>query len=54
MKTRTEMMYDFMLALSANSQILVSADEAALSNEQAANIVFSLAEAMVGRYFESL
>lgn len=54
MKTRTEMIYDFMLALSANSQILLSADEAALSNQQAAGIVYSLAEAMVDRYFESL
>ena len=48
------MIYDVMLALSANSQILLSADEAALSNQQAAEIVYSLAEAMVDRYFESL
>jgi len=54
MKTRMEMIYDFMLALSSNSQILLNADEASLSNEDAANIVFSLAEAMVDRYFENL
>ena len=54
MKTRTEMIYDFMLALSSNSQILVGADEVDLSNKQAAEFVYRFAEAMVDRYFASL
>lgn len=54
MKTRTEMIYDFMLALSSNSQILVGVDAAELGNDQAADIIFSLAESLVDRYFESL
>jgi hypothetical protein len=54
MKTRMEMIYEFMVALSSNSQILVGADEVDLNNKQAAEFVYRLAEAMVDRYFESL
>jgi hypothetical protein len=54
MKTRTEMIYDFMLALASNQEVLLSSDNAALSNQQVAGIVYNLAESLVDRYFESL
>jgi len=54
MKTRMEMIYDFMVALSSNSQILLTADEGGLSNAQAAEIVYNLAESMVDRFYQSM
>jgi hypothetical protein len=43
-----------MLALSSNSQILLEADQAELTNDQAADIIFCLASALVDRFYKSL
>jgi len=53
-ETRQELLLKFMLALSSNSQILLEADQAELTNDQAADIIFCLASALVDRFYKSL
>lgn len=54
MNTRIEMIYDFMIALSSNSHILLSSGEAELSEKQAAAMIYKMAEALTNEYFEHL
>jgi hypothetical protein len=54
MNTRIEMIYDFMIALSSNSHILLSSDEADFSEKQAAAMIYKMAEALTNEYFEHL
>jgi hypothetical protein len=54
METRQELLLKFMLALSSNSQILLEADQAELTNDQAADIIFCMASALVDRFYKSL
>lgn len=54
METRQELLLKFMLSLSSNSQILLEADQAELTNDQAADIIFCLASALVDRFYKSL
>jgi hypothetical protein len=54
MNTRIEMIYDFMIALSSNSHILLSSDEADFSEKQAAAMIYKMAEALTNEYFERL
>jgi hypothetical protein len=54
MNTRIEMIYDFMIALSSNSHILLSSDEADFSEKQAASMIYKMAEALTNEYFEHL
>jgi hypothetical protein len=53
-ETRQELLLKFMLSLSSNSQILLEADQAELTNDQAADIIFCLASALVDRFYKSL
>jgi hypothetical protein len=50
MKTRQEMIYDFMLALASNPKVI---DEEDLV-EDAANWVYQLAESLANEYLENL
>lgn len=54
METRQELLLKFMLSLSSNSQILLEADQAELTNDQAADIIFCMASALVDRFYKSL
>jgi len=54
METRHELLLKFMLALASNSQILLEADEADLTNAKAADIIYSMADALVDRFYRSL
>ena len=54
METRQELLLKFMLALSSNSQILLEANQAELSCEQAADTIWLMATALVDRVYKSL
>lgn len=57
MKTRSEMIYDFMLALSANPNILPDPREHQMIPEEASEVygvVYELAAVLADKYLESL
>jgi hypothetical protein len=54
MNTRIEMIYDFMIALSSNSQILLSSENEGLGEKQAASAIYKMAEALTNEYFDHL
>lgn len=56
MKTRTEMMYDFMLALSSNSSLVpdfIESRDFAIEHE-VANTIQKIASELVTKYLESI
>ena len=54
METRDELLLKFMLALASNSQIFLESDEAELSSDVTADIIFCTANSLVDRYYKSL
>jgi gamma-glutamyl phosphate reductase len=54
METRHELLLKFMLALASNSQILLEADQSDLTNAEAADIIYSVADALVDRFYASM
>lgn len=57
MKTRTEMIYDFMLAIAANPNMIPDPLEYQCSPEEAADIytrVFGLAAGLADKYLENV
>jgi hypothetical protein len=54
METRQELLVKFMLSLSSNSQIFLESNQSELTNEQAADIIFCMASALVDRVYKSL
>lgn len=54
METRDELLLKFMLALASNSQIFLETDQAELSSQETADVIFCVASSLVDRYYTSL
>lgn len=54
METRDELLLKFMLALASNSQMLLEAENAEFTSQDAADIIFCVANSLVERYYKSV
>lgn len=54
MKTRQEMIYDFMLALASNSKMVPSNEYYMTDDTETAGFIYDLAEHLTNVYLESL